>query len=140
MNQTPRQVNELCIVCQKNTVTVKQIYNPHVSNWQTYDMPICAECRKKEAEKRCTQMKTQAQITEMEAMEQLLACLKSRFNWYQEAVEVKSGRKPLENGMGLPYKSIAFCEGAAAELQNTIQMLEHYIKICTTKSESEENK
>lgn len=44
-------------------------------------------------------------ITEKEAMEQLLACLKSRFNWYQEAIEIKSGCKPLERGKGFPYKS-----------------------------------
>lgn len=67
-------------------------------------------------------------ITEQKTMTDLLGCLKSRLNWYQEAVEVKSGRKPLETGKEFPYKSIAFCEGAAAELKNTIDMVEHYIK------------
>ena len=55
-------------------------------------------------------------ITEKKAMTDLLGCLKSRLNWYQEAIEVKSGKKPLELGKDLPPQSIKHCEGAAANL------------------------
>ena len=68
------------------------------------------------------------EITEKRAMTDLLGCLKSRLKWYQEAAEVKSGKKPLETGKEYPPQSIKYCEGAAAELKNTIDMVEHYIK------------
>lgn len=67
-------------------------------------------------------------ITEKKAMADLLNCLKSRLKWYQEAADVKSGKKPYETGKEYPAKSIKFCEGAAAELKNTIDMVEHYLK------------
>lgn len=47
MNQKPRYVRMTCIVCKENTVKVEQIYNPRISNWEAYGMPICNECRKR---------------------------------------------------------------------------------------------
>lgn len=68
------------------------------------------------------------EITEVKAMTDLLNCLKSRLNWYQEAADVKSGKKPYEAGKDYPAQSVTYCKGAAAELKNTIDMVEHYLK------------
>lgn len=68
------------------------------------------------------------EITEKKAMTDLLNCLKSRLKWYQEAVDVKSGKMEYETGKQYPPKTIHYCEGAAAELKNTIDMVEHYLK------------
>ena len=53
----------------------------------------------------------------------MLGCLNRRLKWYQEAAEVKSGKKPLETGKEYPPQSIKYCEGAAAELKNTIDVV-----------------
>lgn len=68
------------------------------------------------------------EITGKEAMTELLNCLKSRRKWYREAADVKSGKMAYETGKQYPPKSVQYCEGAAAELKNTIDMVEHYLK------------
>ena len=45
MNQTPRYIDQLCMVCKQNTVRTLQVYNCHTSDWMTVDPPICLECR-----------------------------------------------------------------------------------------------
>lgn len=54
MNQGTRCIRKVCAVCRKNTVWVRQIYDPHYSDWVDDGIfPICDECRKHEEEIIC---------------------------------------------------------------------------------------
>lgn len=48
MNQSPRFIKMTCFVCKERSVKVRQVYNPHISDWEICEMPICEECRKEE--------------------------------------------------------------------------------------------
>lgn len=49
MNQQPRYIKMTCCNCKEHTVYVRQIYNPHISDWELCEAPICNECSIKES-------------------------------------------------------------------------------------------
>lgn len=63
-----------------------------------------------------------------ETMNSLLDCLILRYEWYQETIDVESGKVRPEPGKDYAPYSIEHCKGAAAELKNTIAMLKHDLK------------
>ena len=46
MNQDIRLIQRNCVECGRK-ILVKQIYNPHYSDWEDIDPWICSECRTK---------------------------------------------------------------------------------------------
>lgn len=63
-----------------------------------------------------------------ETMNSLLDCLILRYEWYQETIDVRSGKVRPKVGKDYAPYSAECCEGAAAELKNTIAMLKHDLK------------
>lgn len=52
MNQLPRFIKMTCFVCKERSANVRQIYNPHISDWELCEMPICEKCRREEEQQR----------------------------------------------------------------------------------------
>lgn len=48
MNQQPRYIKMTCFKCKEHAVYVRQVYNPHISDWELCEASICDECRKAE--------------------------------------------------------------------------------------------
>lgn len=48
MNQQPRYIKMTCCECRGHAVFVRQVYNPHISNWELCKAPVCEECKKRE--------------------------------------------------------------------------------------------
>ena len=46
MNQDIRLIKRNCVECGRK-ILVKQIYNPHYSDWEDIEPWICSECRTK---------------------------------------------------------------------------------------------
>lgn len=47
MNQQPRYVKMKCCKCKENEVEVREEYNPHISDYEINEIPICEECKRK---------------------------------------------------------------------------------------------
>jgi hypothetical protein len=70
-------------------------------------------------------------------MNEIINCLKSRKNWYEKAINMACGKTEWENSFNFPkinydhhnVGAIPEWRGAVHELQNTIDMMEHYAKL-----------
>ena len=47
MNQEPRRIKRTCFICKENAVWIRQVYNPHISDWADCAAPICEKCKRK---------------------------------------------------------------------------------------------
>ena len=71
-------------------------------------------------------------------MKDIANCLEQRLKWYQKSIDMMSGKIPYENGFDFPTSTnnptqdpTSICEwrGAAREIENTLGMINHELKM-----------
>jgi len=74
----------------------------------------------------------------LKAMKNIINCLEFRLKWYEKSIDMMCGRIPMENGFDFPTSTnnpkqdaTAICEwrGAAREIKNTLDMIEHELEM-----------
>ena len=51
------------------------------------------------------------------------SCLKARLRWYNDAIDLKIGKRKWVNGFNFPDGDVESWRGAAKELKNTLDMV-----------------
>ena len=51
------------------------------------------------------------------------SCLKARLRWYNDAIDLKTGKRKWVNGFNFPAGDVESWRGAAKELKNTLDMV-----------------